>query len=81
MTQTPLYHVEEPELVDPFWVLTNYDVIREVARDPETYTVTQGLHLNAAAYNVESTEVPDDPRLVPPPVDPAHIAERSEVGE
>ena len=63
----PVYYVEA-RFTQPFWNVCSHDLIRDVGKDAELFTTQHGVHLNAAAFAVESAgeppPMPDDPRLL-----------------
>jgi cytochrome P450 len=51
----PVYWVDAKH-TQPFWNVCRHDLIREIGQDSELFTTEFGVHLNAAAFDVKTSE-------------------------
>lgn len=51
----PVYWVDAKH-TQPFWNVCRHDLIREIGQDSELFTTEFGVHLNAAAFDVKSSD-------------------------
>ena len=63
------------------WLVTRYDDIKMMSRDPKTYSVTKGTHLNDALHgNITNSFFPDDAELITTTDPPRHAELRRVIG-
>jgi cholest-4-en-3-one 26-monooxygenase len=53
----PVYWVDAQH-TQPFWNVCRHDLIREIGQDSELFTTEYGVHLNAAAFDVKTSDDP-----------------------
>lgn len=51
----PVYWVDAKH-TQPFWNVCHHDLIREIGQDCELFTTEFGVHLNAAAFDVKTSD-------------------------
>lgn len=51
----PVYWVDAKH-TQPFWNVCRHDLIREIGQDSELFTTEFGVHLNAAAFDVKTSD-------------------------
>ena len=51
----PVYWVDAQH-TQPFWNVCRHDLIREIGQDSELFTTEFGVHLNAAAFDVKTSD-------------------------
>lgn len=68
----PVYWVEA-EHTQPFWNVCNHELIREVGKNAELFTTEFGVHLNAAAFTVKSSDDESPGAGLPVALTPANI--------
>ena len=69
--EDPVYWVEASH-TQPFWNVCRADLIREIGQNVELFTTEFGVHLNAAAFDVKSTD-PHPAAALPVALRPANV--------